>query len=708
MTRSLLIDNYDSYTYNLFNLMTQVNGAEPIVRRHDDPRCLDDLKEVDCVVISPGPGDPRNPADFGMCSEILEVAQVPVLGVCLGHQGVGGQHGAQVGRAPAPKHGFVSRVHHNGDVLFQGIPQDFEAVRYHSLCVREPLPAELEALAWSEDGVVMGLRHRERPQWGVQFHPESVLTQYGAGLLGNFRDIVERSRGDAGPVRQGSPDRPARAYTAHTRRLGLALAGDVVFEELMGGSSRAAWLDSAAPGPGSGRFSYLTLASDSLGEVLSYRRGDGSVLVQAVGRDSRRVPGSIFDVLDAELADRTIVAPEVPFDFTGGFVGYFGYELKGDTGASVPHQSDLPDAMWIFADRLAVIDHSDGGIHLVALSTDDSASQDDAAAWLDSAASKLETATAAATDEPAEEPADERAEEPAAERLRALAVAALDRDEATYHAGIAAIMDKLVAGESYEVCLTNMLRLPRPPSAFEFYRTLRRRNAAPYSAFLDFGSVQVASSSPERFLKLTKDRVVEAKPIKGTAPRGATADADRKLRDELSASDKTLAENLMIADLLRNDLSQVCVPGSVHVPALMRVESYATVHQLVSTIRGRLRDCETAVSCVRACFPGGSMTGAPKRRTMEIIDELEGGPRGIYSGAIGYLACNGTADLNIVIRTAVFAGDELRIGAGGAIVLDSDPDEEYEEMLIKAMAPLAAYPDVSARPAHQLAATGGP
>ena len=689
MIRSLLVDNYDSYTFNLFNLMTQVNGVEPVVRRHDDRRCLDDLKQVDCVVISPGPGDPGNPADFGVCAELLATAQVPVLGVCLGHQGVGAQHGAQIGRAPVPRHGFVSRVRHNGDALFQGIPQDFEAVRYHSLSVREPLPSELEALAWSEDGVVMALRHRDRPQWGVQFHPESVLTQYGAGLLGNFRDIVAQARpANQDGQRQDGRQLPARAYTAHARRLDLTLPGDVAFEVLMGGSDRAVWLDSAAPGPGSGRFSYLAQASESLGEVLSYRRDDGSVLVHTAGVGSRRVPGSIFDVLDAELADRTIIAPEVPFDFTGGYVGYFGYELKGDTGAAVPYSSDLPDATWIFADRLAVIDHDDGGIHLIALSTTDPASQRAAAAWLDSAADQL--ATAARSQAPAEAamPRD---------RLRTLAESVLDRDEAAYRADIAAIKDKLVAGETYEVCLTNMLRLPRPASAFEFYRTLRQRNPAPYAAYLSLGPVEVACSSPERFLKLTRDRVVEAKPIKGTAPRGATEEADRELRDQLSASAKALAENLMIADLLRNDLSQVCVPGSVHVPALMQVESYATVHQLVSTIRGRLRDSETAASCVRACFPGGSMTGAPKRRTMEIIDELEGAPRGIYSGAIGFLGCNGTADLNIVIRTAVFARDELRIGAGGAIVLDSDPDEEYEEMLLKAMAPLAAYSTAGAQ-----------
>ncbi|GAA3061594.1 hypothetical protein GCM10020254_01790 [Streptomyces goshikiensis] len=259
-----------------------------------------------------------------------------------------------------------------------------------------------------------------------------------------------------------------------------------------------------------------------------------------------------------------------------------------------------------------------------------------------------------------------------------------------YRARIDEIQRNLRSGESYEVCLTTSAWLPAEGEGYDYYRALRRSNPAPYAAYLRLGDLEIASSSPERFLSIDRSGVVETKPIKGTVPRSADPVEDEALRASLAASPKTRAENLMIVDLLRNDLGRVCEVGTVHVPRLMVTESYTTVHQLVSTIRGKIRTGTDAVDVVRACFPGGSMTGAPKLRTMEIIDELENEARGVYSGSIGLLSTNGTADLNIVIRTAVKVGDQWRVGAGGAIILDSDADEEFDEMVLKASAPLRA------------------
>jgi para-aminobenzoate synthetase len=675
LTRCLLIDNYDSYTYNLFQLLAQVNGVDPVVVTNDDPSCVELAEQADCIVLSPGPGNPGNPEDFGRCAEVLRRATVPVLGVCLGHQGIAALVDGRVARAPAARHGHVSHIRHTGDELFDGIPQGFPAVRYHSLQVCEPLPEDLTAIAWAEDGVLMGLRHRHRPVWGVQFHPESILTRYGARLLTNFRRIVERHHGRSGPGRI--------EYTAHTRAVPFARDGEPVHRALFGGSAHTVWLDSARAEPGLARFSYLAEASPAHGEVLTYSVAEREVLIENVGGGTRTAAGTIFEVLDLETRRRFVNAPELPFDFTGGFMGYLGYEVKADCGAPAKHSSEVPDAIWIFPDRFAVLDHAERTLHLVALSTGTRGSEEAAAGWLDSAAA---TVAGIAPDADAEAAAAEDAADPAL--VRAWAEAGLVRDRDRYLADVARCKEELLAGESYEICLTNAVRLPVTSSPQDFYRRMRRRNPAPYAAYLSAGGVQIACSSPERFLKVDKAGVVESKPIKGTAPRGGTATEDDRLCAELATDPKARAENLMIVDLLRNDLGRVCEPGSVHVPALMRVESYETVHQLVSTIRGRLRAEASTLDCVRACFPGGSMTGAPKLRTMEIIDELETEARGPYSGAIGFVGCNGTADLNITIRTAVFTADGLRVGAGGAIVLDSDPAAEYEEMLLKAGAAL--------------------
>jgi para-aminobenzoate synthetase len=266
----------------------------------------------------------------------------------------------------------------------------------------------------------------------------------------------------------------------------------------------------------------------------------------------------------------------------------------------------------------------------------------------------------------------------------------LSRSHERYLEDIEACKRRLIEGETYEICLTNKITAEAGVEPLPLYRTLRRVNPAPFSAYLRFGERAVLSSSPERFLRVGRDRWVEAKPIKGTCPRGASPAEDVRLAEELRLGEKNRAENLMIADLLRNDLGIVCQVGTVHVPNLMHVESYETVHQLVSTVRGLLRDDVEAPDCIRACFPGGSMTGAPKKRTMEIIDELEGEARGVYSGAIGYLGLSGGCDLNIVIRTIVVEQQTATLGVGGAIVMQSDAEEEYQETLLKALAPLSA------------------
>jgi para-aminobenzoate synthetase component 1 len=235
------------------------------------------------------------------------------------------------------------------------------------------------------------------------------------------------------------------------------------------------------------------------------------------------------------------------------------------------------------------------------------------------------------------------------------------------------------------VNLSHRIECPLAADPIDLFRALARTNPAPFAAYLDAGPFQVACASPERFLRLAGRRAVTS-PIKGTRPRGGTAEEDRRLARELEESAKDRAENVMIADLARNDLGRVCEPGSVRVESLCALESFATVHHLVSTVGGTLRDDRDRIDLVRALFPGGSMTGAPKVRAMQVIDELEAEERGIYAGSLGYLSLDGGMDLNIVIRTVVCAAGRAHLRVGGAIVADSDPRREFRETLDKARA----------------------
>ncbi|NKY57287.1 aminodeoxychorismate synthase component I [Nocardia flavorosea] len=505
--------------------------------------------------------------------------------------------------------------------------------------------------------------------------------------------------------------------TVQHRVLERAVDTEAAFLRLYGGSATAFWLDSEHVEPGLDRFSFLGDATGPLAEVVRYRVGSGFVTVTGPGGRVRREPGTVLDYLAATLRRRFLPLPaHLPFDFAGGYVGYLGYEVKADCGGTAVHRAPSPDAQWIFADRLVVVDHLAGRTHLVALTGLGHAARQASESWLGSTAAALEQLPTWTNPEPLEpavagigdhgaHPIDSVAD---SDTAGSAAEDLLVRGRGQYLRDIAACQAALRAGESYEVTLTDQLDLPATAGGLDTYRLLRRANPAPYSAYLRFDDLEIACSSPERFLKVDRTRTVETKPIKGTARRDPDPAVDERLRHALTEDPKTRAENVMIVDLLRNDLGRVCEIGSVRVRDLLVTETYSTLHQLVSTVRGKLRADLHVIDCLRACFPGGSMTGAPKIRTMEIIDGLETRARGIYSGTIGFLGLGGTADLNIVIRTAVRHGGSWQIGAGGAIVLDSVAADEYDEMLLKARAVYRAVSAVETgrhRPSRDLPAS---
>jgi para-aminobenzoate synthetase len=714
--RTLLVDNHDSYTYNVFHLLAAASGEEPTVVNNDAVswRVLSRSK-FDAFVLSPGPGRPERWHDFGVCRDILRYSEVPVLGICLGHQGIGNLLEGGVASAPQAMHGRLSTVRHRGTGIFAGVPQDFSVVRYHSLAITGPVGPEGHVVAWSDDGVVMGVEHDHRPMWGVQFHPESIATEHGDRIAKNFFHLAERSgkrsathsvptsarlsqdpgestggaRGSATGEGDGGP-----GWTVLSRTLEGAAPTEFLYERLFGSAAESFWLDSADAPTWLAQCSYMGTSAGPGERHLSYDVDAAATTIRTpTGEEARG--GSIFDLLDREMAAIEVEPPiGVDRGLIGGYVGYLGYELKADCGSSNVHASDLPDARLMLANRVVAVDHARDRTHIFALVPNPgvdrpitqaglelSAHQQEATAWLEEA---TRVAAAAICDPPTPRPLDGPAEPGGHVTFR------VGRGRAQYLADIESSLAEMAAGESYEVCLTDQISTDASPDPFALYRRLRRSNPAPFAAFLRFGDTAIVSSSPERFLSVGRDGSMQARPIKGTISRAEDPAEDAARRAELAGDEKTRAEHLMIVDLLRNDLGRVSEVDSVRVPDLMVVEPYATVHQVVSTVTGQLEAGRSPVECVRNCFPGGSMTGAPKERTMEIIDELEDEARGVYSGAIGYFGADGAVDLSIVIRTIVIRPGRTTIGAGGAIVMQSDPAEEFDEILLKARAPMAA------------------
>ncbi|XP_059635091.1 aminodeoxychorismate synthase, chloroplastic isoform X2 [Cornus florida] len=806
--RTLLIDNYDSYTYNIYQELSIINGLPPVVVRNDEWTWKDichylyEENAFDNIVISPGPGSPTCPDDIGICLRLLlECSDIPILGVCLGHQALGYVHGAHVVHASEPVHGRLSEIEHSGCRLFHDVPSGrnsgFKVVRYHSLVIdAETLPKELIPIAWTSSAdtlslldsqksdvvpdayenqlcqqisvdsssrkfrnggsccsidskgmltgkVLMGIRHSTRPHYGLQFHPESVGTCHGRKIFSNFRDITEdywlnlrsssNSERKVPHRRRLFRDFPGgrqlvnglndRSHFSMCDMLDLSrqkncvkflnlkwrklerLASQVggarnIFCKLFGDRKpeNTFWLDSSSIEKRRARFSFMGGKGGSLWKQVTFRlsdesdvtfKGGGYLLIEDAQGTTRStcLEDGFFDFLSKELQSFCYDEKDyegLPFDFYGGYIGYIGYGLKVECGvADNRHKSRTPDASFFFSDNFVVIDHQFNDVYIMSVHDQSTTGTE----WLDDVEQKLLRLNASAT-----KTSIPRTSQPAVD-VPSKAGFLVEKSRDQYMNDVETCQKFIKDGESYELCLTTQLRRRiGEMDTLGLYLNLREKNPAPYAAWLNFSKEDlcICCSSPERFLRLDRNGILEAKPIKGTVARGSTPEEDELLKLQLQYSEKDQAENLMIVDLLRNDLGRVCEPGSVHVPHLMEIESYATVHTMVSTIRGKKRSSLSAVDCVRAAFPGGSMTGAPKMRSMELLDSLESCPRGIYSGCIGFFSYNQTFDLNIVIRTIVIHEGEASIGAGGAIVALSNPEDEYKEMILKTQAPVNA------------------
>jgi len=418
------------------------------------------------------------------------------------------------------------------------------------------------------------------------------------------------------------------------------------------------WLDSGA-GATSGR-SYLGRAARTM-------KSDP-------GSDS----ATVLERLGSEIAGSPVDADGDGFAL--GWVGWIGYETRFETMA-VPRSrtSPYPDVAFLYLDRAIEFDHATREVTLLVL-------EDDAEwrAWVVDTLLASGPWTSSGTGV-----ADGTQPNSDTELIDGRVAVWRDSDD-EYLAKIRECQARITAGDAYLLCLTNEVRVDATPDPAATYLALRASSPTHHGALLRVGDISLLSASPEQFLTVSPSGVIESRPIKGTRARGATPESDAELAAELAASEKERAENLMIVDLMRNDIGSISEIGSVQVPSLLAVETYAQVHQLVSTVRGQLREGLVPMDAVIACFPAGSMTGTPKSSATRILDTLEDAPRGIYSGVFGYFGLDGRVDLAMVIRSIILGPAGASVGAGGGITALSDPAEELAEVKLKAAALLRA------------------
>ncbi|KAI5854727.1 ADC synthase [Tricharina praecox] len=743
--RILLVDAYDSFTHNLAAQLSRYTAAEVHTIHIDSPFAsieglLPYLPCFDAVVIGPGPGSPDNDKDVGIIKDIWHLGSshmLPVFGVCLGLQSLCLAFGGNVERLRTVKHGLSSTIRHGGVDLFEGLG-NMSAVRYHSLhaTLGEGGKDDLEALAWADDAengeVLMAVKHRTKPFRAVQYHPESICTEGSDRVVENFWRSACRWNMDHGRRTTGLPGswrvRPREAslldQLRHAGELPEARAVNTVqttslfargldvrriCEMLDVESKREFVLLESAATPG--RWSIIGILTPGITQLIRYTAGDSYIELSKVGDEKTSRVGlqppcnaSVWRFLASYMERRKASGGKKESPFWGGLVGYFSYEL-GVESLSIPlphNRKRRPDVNLAFAERSIVIDSLTGRIYVQSLIPHDGE-------WLESMKLQLQqehdlSLTPSATPPPAGIAAPSSIQMHYKEACEPTIVKPSGE---LYKSLVRECQSYLASGNSYELCLTARTRvnLPSPqPPVWSLYGLLRARNPAPYAAYLRLQGVTLLSSSPERFLSFSRTGAVQLRPIKGTVRK--TAGMTRQRAEQLLNTPKERAENLMILDLIRHDLHRILGAGNVTVPLLMSVEEYASVFQLVSVIEGAIPSPSasptssslTGLDILASSLPPGSMTGAPKKRSVEILQALEATDeeRGVYSGVLGYLSVCGAGDWNVIIRSAYRYDDEgdagqWWLGAGGAVTALSTPDGEWEEMETKLESTLRAF-----------------
>lgn len=646
----LVIDLHGFTTH----ILTQQLGAVHRVTAAELPALT--LAAYTHIIVTHGP-------DTVDLTQLTGLPQVPVLAIGAGYQHLAAAYGHTTVGAAQPVYGQTVAHQHTATGLFTGVAPQAPLVSYHPLRLLDLEIATFTAHAVDDANAVLAYRVNGTNHWGLHADPAALQSAQGNKIIDNFLALAPTNPAHSKPF--SSRPSAVRHAAVFTRTVAGLLNTPATFRRLQQEASAAFWLDSAAADRGQGDTTLMGTNAGPLAETVRWDAETAQLEIHQA-TTTYRTTGDILDYLETNTWQP--IRPVNMPGFTGGWVGYLGYEAKQATVAEHLNrwQAPTPDAYWIRPQAFLRYDHHQEQTTLFAI--EDSQLLD-----------ALETALVFGAPAGPETPV----QRPSAGQWRLSATEYADR--------VAQIQTMLHAGQAAGICLTDTFESGGyQGEGLALYERLRTHNPAPYAGYLRFNTfgdaIEVLSASPEKFLGVDATGVVESKPIKGTVARSSDPTKDAQIATRMATDPKFQSENLMITDLLRDDLAKVTIPGSVKVPKLMAVETFATVHQLVTTVTGQLRPEISAAAALRAVFPGGSMTGAPKLASLEALETLEAGPRGIYSGTMGWLGDNNTAEFNVIIRSMVIDNGVLTIGAGGAVVVDSQPVAEEQEKRLKAQA----------------------
>lgn len=645
--RLLLIDFRDSYTPLLSHVLRGAGATAVDILPIDSPQLkellpslLDGTENYQLVVLSAGSGTTTVLLDDPLMKDLLRLP-LPMWGIGLGHQLIAAHAGAHIVQLPAPHHGVPETMTHDMGGMWEGIPPRAAVARFHSWAVTEPLPADLKVTAVEPDGTVLAFAGTCAgiPRWGTQFQPESIDSSSGeevaCNIIGMARSWQQEGIAGLTTVQVIEVLREFQHDSEHLRCLDDSLA------ELAGMASRDSQWGSIIALCGARRIVGDETAWAQLEEELSATRKEPSVTGALGVSGWVGVVNYEADYIDFAHTEVTVIgSPQ-------------GWRVAGEDASRV---EQVTEALRTAAESAAA-----------------------QVAAAQAAANAATNATTAATPE---------------DLAIATSTAVFGPDQDTYGNLFEQSQAALTSGDSFEVCLTDLFHIPRQAALTPWESFQRMRQICPthFGSFVELPASEqypakrtIVSASPELFLKKERNGLVKTRPMKGTTPRYLDdLDKDAAVAEELATSPKTRAENLMAIDLARSDFAKVCEPGTVQVPRDRVVESFATVHQLVSEVWAMLAPGKKVSDAIQACLPQASMTGAPKEQTVELLEELEQQRRDIYSGALGFIADTGEAEFSVLIRTAIFDKEEIKVGAGGAIVKDSRMEGEFAELHHKA------------------------